>query len=94
MQMTSVLVGHRVWGGTDPWVPHNNGSLPGGLLFLPRKLRKESRHYPQSQTPAGGCTPRGFTYLKWCWRMSLMVQRGHVEFFLPGLRGRGLWLVA
>lgn len=53
MQLTSVLVGHRVWRGTDLWVPHNSGSLPGGLLLLPRKLRKESRHYPQSCSSGG-----------------------------------------
>lgn len=64
MQLTSVLVGHRVWRGTDPWVPHNNGSLPGGLLLLPRELRKESRHYLQSHAPARGCTLGGFACCK------------------------------
>lgn len=52
MQMTSVLVGHRpgalTLGSPQQW------PLSLGLLLLPRKLRKESRHYPQSQTPAGG----------------------------------------
>ena len=42
MQMTRVLVGYQVWGGTDPWVPQNNASLPGRLLLLPRKLKRRA----------------------------------------------------
>lgn len=53
MQMTSVLVGHRVWGGTDPWVPLNNGSLPGGLLLLPRKQKGEQALPAESNSGRG-----------------------------------------